>query len=68
MVFAGCITCRGKKKEVPHEVPMCDLLWPDPDDRCGWGISPCGAGYTFGQEILRTHSHLKSTLAGHEGL
>ncbi|XP_074559805.1 serine/threonine-protein phosphatase PP2A catalytic subunit-like, partial [Curcuma longa] len=25
---------------------MCDLLWSDPDDRCGWGISPRGAGYT----------------------
>ena len=23
---------------------MCDLLWSDPDDRCGWGISPRGAG------------------------
>jgi len=20
----------------------CDLLWSDPDDRCGWGISPRG--------------------------
>lgn len=30
---------------------MCDLLWSDPDDRCGWGISPRGAGYTFGQDI-----------------
>ena len=29
--------------------PMCDLLWSDPDDRGGWGISPRGAGYTFGQ-------------------
>lgn len=28
---------------------MCDLLWSDPDDRGGWGISPRGAGYTFGQ-------------------
>ena len=36
-------------QEVPHEGPMCDLLWSDPDDRCGWGISPRGAGYTFGQ-------------------
>ncbi|MBA0566359.1 hypothetical protein Golob_011184 [Gossypium lobatum] len=27
---------------------MCDLLWSDPDDQCGWGISPRGAGYTFG--------------------
>ncbi|GFZ12964.1 protein phosphatase 2A-3 [Actinidia rufa] len=26
------------------------FLWSDPDDRCGWGISPRGAGYTFGQE------------------
>ena len=30
---------------------MCDLLWSDPDERSGWGISPRGAGYTFGQDI-----------------
>ena len=39
----------GRVVQVPHEGPMCDLLWSDPDDRCGWGISPRGAGYTFGQ-------------------
>lgn len=39
-------------QEVPHEGPMCDLLWSDPDDRCGWGISPRGAGYTFGQVVI----------------
>jgi serine/threonine-protein phosphatase 2A catalytic subunit len=39
-------------QEVPHEGPMCDLLWSDPDDRCGWSISPRGAGYTFGQVLL----------------
>ncbi len=33
--------------EVPHESPMFDLFWLDPDNRCGWGISPCGVGYTF---------------------
>jgi serine/threonine-protein phosphatase 2A catalytic subunit len=38
-------------QEVPHEGPMCDLLWSDPDDRNGWGISPRGAGYTFGHDI-----------------
>ena len=37
-----------RQVEVPHEGPMCDLLWSDPDDRKGWGISPRGAGYTFG--------------------
>merc|ERR1711922_64968 len=44
-------------QEVPHEGPMCDLLWSDPDDRCGWGISPRGAGYTFGQDISETFNH-----------
>lgn len=38
-------------QEVPHEGPMCDLLWSDPEERLGWGVSPRGAGYTFGQDI-----------------
>eukprot|EP01117_Protostelium_nocturnum_P001685 TRINITY_DN1206_c1_g3_i1.p1 TRINITY_DN1206_c1_g3~~TRINITY_DN1206_c1_g3_i1.p1 ORF type:complete len:317 (-),score=93.40 TRINITY_DN1206_c1_g3_i1:107-1057(-) len=44
-------------QEVPHEGPMCDLLWSDPDERCGWGISPRGAGYTFGQDISEQFNH-----------
>jgi serine/threonine-protein phosphatase 2A catalytic subunit len=44
-------------QEVPHEGPMCDLLWSDPDDRCGGGISPRGAGYTFGQDISEQFNH-----------
>ena len=36
---------------------MCDLVWSDPDDRCGWGISPRGAGYTFGQDITEQFNH-----------
>lgn len=36
---------------------MCDLLWSDPDDRGGWGISPRGAGYTFGHDISETFNH-----------
>lgn len=43
--------------QVPHEGPMCDLLWSDPDDRGGWGISPRGAGYTFGQDISEQFNH-----------
>ncbi|KAF5175619.1 Serine/threonine-protein phosphatase PP2A catalytic subunit, partial [Thalictrum thalictroides] len=41
-------------QEVPHEGPMCDLLW---SDRCGWGISLRGAGYTFGQDISEQFNH-----------
>ncbi|KAJ7168782.1 serine threonine protein phosphatase 2A [Mycena filopes] len=44
-------------QEVPHEGPMCDLLWSDPDDRCGWGISARGAGYTWGQDISEAFNH-----------
>lgn len=44
-------------QEVPHEGAMCDLLWSDPDDRAGWGISPRGAGYTFGQDISDQFNH-----------
>ena len=44
-------------QETPHEGPICDLLWSDPDDRCGWGISPRGAGYSFGQDISEQFNH-----------
>jgi serine/threonine-protein phosphatase 4 catalytic subunit len=40
-----------RKQEVPHEGPMCDLLWSDPEDVPGWGLSPRGAGYTFGPDV-----------------
>nr|GAT56962.1 predicted protein [Mycena chlorophos] len=51
------IRALDRVQEVPHEGPMCDLLWSDPDERCGWGISPRGAGYTFGQDISESFSH-----------
>lgn len=43
--------------EPPHDGPMCDLLWSDPDVRYGWGISPRGAGYTFGHDISDAFNH-----------
>lgn len=38
--------------EVPHEGAMCDLLWSDPEDIDGWGLSPRGAGYLFGGDVV----------------
>lgn len=47
-------------QEVPHEGPMCDMVWSDPDDRMGWGISPRGAGFTFGEDISKQFNQTNS--------
>lgn len=40
-------------REIPHEGPMADLVWSDPDpDKEEFAISPRGAGYTFGSTIV----------------
>ena len=42
-----------RKQEVPHDGAMCDLLWSDPEDVQGWGLSPRGAGYLFGDDVCK---------------
>jgi len=44
-------------QEMPHEGPMCDLLWSDPDERAGWYISIRGAGWRFGQDVSEQFNH-----------
>eukprot|EP00037_Helgoeca_nana_P013539 m.124762 g.124762 ORF g.124762 m.124762 type:complete len:304 (+) comp22090_c3_seq1:154-1065(+) len=51
------IRAMDRIQEVPHEGPMCDLLWSDPDDRSGWNVSARGAGYNFGQDISESYNH-----------
>ncbi|KAH6676392.1 Metallo-dependent phosphatase-like protein [Halenospora varia] len=46
-----------RKQEVPHEGAMCDLLWSDPDEIDGWGLSPRGAGFLFGADIVKLFNH-----------
>lgn len=41
-----------RKQEVPHEGPMCDLLWSDPEEIEGWTQSPRGAGFQFGGDVV----------------
>ncbi|CAG8961636.1 hypothetical protein HYFRA_00006173 [Hymenoscyphus fraxineus] len=47
-----------RKQEVPHEGAMCDLLWSDPDEIDGWGLSPRGAGFLFGADIVKSFNHV----------
>jgi len=47
-----------RKQEIPYEGGLCDLTWSDPNaDIQGWGVSPRGAGYLFGQDILEKFNH-----------
>lgn len=40
-------------QEVPHEGPITDLMWSDPDaDHSGFRISSRGAGFTFGADVV----------------
>jgi len=50
-----------RKQEVPHEGPMCDLLWSDPEDIQGWGISPRGAGFLFGGDVAKEFNQRNGT-------
>jgi serine/threonine-protein phosphatase 2A catalytic subunit len=56
-------------QEVPHEGPMCDLLWSDPDERQGWAPSPRGAGHVFGADVSEQFCHnngLKTIARAHQ--
>ncbi|TLS28768.1 hypothetical protein PpBr36_01043 [Pyricularia pennisetigena] len=46
-----------RKQEVPHDGAMCDLLWSDPDDIAGWGLSPRGAGFLFGPDATKEFNY-----------
>lgn len=52
-----------RKQEVPHEGPMCDLLWSDPDETGpddDWGVSPRGAGYIFGPRAVEAFNRVNN--------
>ena len=46
-------------QETPHDGPLTDTLWSDPDDagNPGWGVSPRGAGFLFGEDVSQNFLH-----------
>jgi serine/threonine-protein phosphatase 4 catalytic subunit len=42
----------NRKQEIPHDGPMCELLWSDPDDISDWESNPRGAGVIFGSGLV----------------
>ena len=40
---------------------MCDLMWSDPEEIEGWGVSPRGAGYIFGQDRVKIFNEKNNT-------
>lgn len=47
--------------EIPHDGPLADLMWSDPDpEKTGFSVSPRGAGYVFGHEVTGKFLHLNS--------
>ena len=44
--------------DVPHEGPICDLLWSDPDEsKKGFTPSPRAAGFIFGSDVTEKFLH-----------
>jgi len=39
-------------QEIPHEGPMCEILWSDPEDIEEWEQNPRGAGVIFGNKTV----------------
>jgi serine/threonine-protein phosphatase 4 catalytic subunit len=42
----------NRRQEVPHDGAMSDLMWSDPEEIEGFAMSPRGAGYLFGKDVV----------------
>ncbi|OZJ06266.1 putative serine/threonine-protein phosphatase [Bifiguratus adelaidae] len=57
--FIDQIKVLDRFREIPHEGPMADLVWSDPDpDKEEFAMSARGAGYTFGSQVVKKFLHI----------
>lgn len=41
-----------RKQEIPHEGPLADLMWSDPENIEAWRRNSRGAGWIFGHKVV----------------
>lgn len=51
------IRALDRVQEIPHSGPICDLMWSDPVEQRGWGMSVRGAGHLFGADVTEKFNH-----------
>ena len=51
------ILALDRAHEVPHEGPICDLMWSDPADLEAWALNTRGAGWLFGSRVTSEFNH-----------
>jgi len=47
-----------RRCEIPNSGPFCDIMWSDPDSVETWTVSPRGAGWLFGANVVEDFNHL----------
>ena len=49
-----------RKQEIPHEGPLADLMWSDPDNIESWRRNTRGAGWIFGHKVVEQFNRLNN--------
>ena len=47
-----------RKQEIPHEGPLADLMWSDPENIESWKRNARGAGWIFGHKVVEHFNRL----------